>query len=154
MLFNKNNNNVSMPPEPEVPKFPVFPNTVSVENDASQAKVTRARRSVRRTASAGATLTLAVTADSVQRGPRDEAARGGCVRGVAAVRAVRRALGRAAGSAPAGRGRARRRAGRPRRTPARRRACAGPGRRRRAPHAATRAYRGGEGGLCLDRADL
>lgn len=42
MLFNKNNNNVSTPPEPEVPKFPVFPNIVSVENDASQAKV-RAR---------------------------------------------------------------------------------------------------------------
>lgn len=39
MLFNKNNNNVSMAPEPEVPKFPVFPNIVSVENDASQAKV-------------------------------------------------------------------------------------------------------------------
>lgn len=39
MLFNKNNNNVSMPPEAEVPKFPVFPNIVSVENDASQAKV-------------------------------------------------------------------------------------------------------------------
>ncbi|XP_064073731.1 inhibitor of nuclear factor kappa-B kinase subunit epsilon [Vanessa tameamea] len=38
MLFNKNNNNVSMAPEPEVPKFPVFPNIVSVENDASQAK--------------------------------------------------------------------------------------------------------------------
>lgn len=39
MLFNKNNNNVSMPPEPEVPKFPVFSNMVSVETDASQAKV-------------------------------------------------------------------------------------------------------------------
>ncbi|CAH2089949.1 unnamed protein product [Euphydryas editha] len=38
MLFNKNNNNVSMAPEPEIPKFPVFPNIVSVENDASQAK--------------------------------------------------------------------------------------------------------------------
>ncbi|XP_068620680.1 inhibitor of nuclear factor kappa-B kinase subunit epsilon [Battus philenor] len=38
MLFNKNNNNVSMAPEPDVPKFPVFPNIVSVENDASQAK--------------------------------------------------------------------------------------------------------------------
>ncbi|KAF9422397.1 hypothetical protein HW555_001987 [Spodoptera exigua] len=38
ILFNKNNNNVSMAPEPEVPKFPVFPNIVSVENDASQAK--------------------------------------------------------------------------------------------------------------------
>nr|XP_034835473.1 serine/threonine-protein kinase TBK1 [Maniola hyperantus] len=38
MLFNKNNNNVSMTPEPEIPKFPVFPNIVSVENDASQAK--------------------------------------------------------------------------------------------------------------------
>lgn len=39
MLFNKNNNNVSMAPEPEIPKFPVFPNIVSVENDATQAKV-------------------------------------------------------------------------------------------------------------------
>ncbi|XP_050550690.1 inhibitor of nuclear factor kappa-B kinase subunit epsilon [Spodoptera frugiperda] len=38
ILFNKNNNNVSMAPEPDVPKFPVFPNIVSVENDASQAK--------------------------------------------------------------------------------------------------------------------
>ncbi|KAJ0173886.1 hypothetical protein K1T71_010032 [Dendrolimus kikuchii] len=38
MLFNKNNNNVSMAPEPDIPKFPVFPNIVSVENDASQAK--------------------------------------------------------------------------------------------------------------------
>ncbi|CAH0696121.1 unnamed protein product [Spodoptera exigua] len=41
ILFNKNNNNVSMAPEPEVPKFPVFPNIVSVENDASQAKTAR-----------------------------------------------------------------------------------------------------------------
>lgn len=39
MLFNKNNNNVSMAPEPDPPKFPVFSNIVSVENDASQAKV-------------------------------------------------------------------------------------------------------------------
>ncbi|KAJ8717526.1 hypothetical protein PYW08_005925 [Mythimna loreyi] len=38
LLFNKNNNNVSMAPEPDIPKFPVFPNIVSVENDASQAK--------------------------------------------------------------------------------------------------------------------
>ncbi|XP_037873526.1 serine/threonine-protein kinase TBK1 isoform X2 [Bombyx mori] len=38
LLFNKNNNNVSMPAEPDPPKFPVFPNMVSVENDASQAK--------------------------------------------------------------------------------------------------------------------
>lgn len=38
MLFNKNDNNVCMPPEPEAPKFPAFPNIVSVENDASQAK--------------------------------------------------------------------------------------------------------------------
>ncbi|XP_039759285.1 inhibitor of nuclear factor kappa-B kinase subunit epsilon [Pararge aegeria] len=38
MLFNKNNNNVNLGPEPEIPKFPVFPNIVSVENDASQAK--------------------------------------------------------------------------------------------------------------------
>lgn len=39
MLFNKNNNNVTMQPEPDIPKFPVFPNIVSVENDATQAKV-------------------------------------------------------------------------------------------------------------------
>ncbi|KAL0869480.1 hypothetical protein ABMA27_005765 [Loxostege sticticalis] len=38
MLFNKSNHNVSMPPEPDAPKFPVFPNIVSVENDATQAK--------------------------------------------------------------------------------------------------------------------
>ncbi|CAH0401498.1 unnamed protein product [Chilo suppressalis] len=38
MLFNKNNHNVSLPPEPDPPKFPVFPNIVSVENDATQAK--------------------------------------------------------------------------------------------------------------------
>ncbi|XP_049877242.1 inhibitor of nuclear factor kappa-B kinase subunit epsilon [Pectinophora gossypiella] len=38
LLFNKNNNNVSMAPEPDAPKFPVFPNIVSVENDATQAK--------------------------------------------------------------------------------------------------------------------
>ncbi|CAG9137233.1 unnamed protein product [Plutella xylostella] len=38
LLFNKNNNNVTMGAEPDIPKFPVFPNIVSVENDASQAK--------------------------------------------------------------------------------------------------------------------
>ncbi|XP_028172711.1 serine/threonine-protein kinase TBK1 [Ostrinia furnacalis] len=38
LLFNKSNHNVSMPPEPDAPKFPVFPNIVSVENDATQAK--------------------------------------------------------------------------------------------------------------------
>ncbi|CAG9795439.1 unnamed protein product [Diatraea saccharalis] len=38
MLFNKNNHNVSLPPEPDAPKFPVFSNIVSVENDATQAK--------------------------------------------------------------------------------------------------------------------
>ncbi|XP_052743671.1 inhibitor of nuclear factor kappa-B kinase subunit epsilon isoform X2 [Bicyclus anynana] len=38
LLFNKNNNNVCMAPEPDIPKFPVFPNIVSVENDAAQAK--------------------------------------------------------------------------------------------------------------------
>ncbi|GBP31939.1 hypothetical protein EVAR_18478_1 [Eumeta japonica] len=38
LLFNKSNSNINMPPEPDIPKFPVFPNIVSVENDASQAK--------------------------------------------------------------------------------------------------------------------
>lgn len=42
MLFSRNNNaccSVGVPSEHEIPKFPVFPNLVSVENDASQAKV-------------------------------------------------------------------------------------------------------------------
>ncbi|XP_076279940.1 I-kappaB kinase epsilon [Lasioglossum baleicum] len=39
MLFSKENNNVTLPMDPELPKFPVFANLVSVENDASQAKV-------------------------------------------------------------------------------------------------------------------
>lgn len=39
MLFSKENNNVVLPIESELPKFPVFANLVSVENDASQAKV-------------------------------------------------------------------------------------------------------------------
>ncbi|KYN27147.1 PREDICTED: inhibitor of nuclear factor kappa-B kinase subunit epsilon [Trachymyrmex cornetzi] len=39
MLFSRENNNVVLPTETELPKFPVFANLVSVENDASQAKV-------------------------------------------------------------------------------------------------------------------
>ncbi|XP_031846749.1 I-kappaB kinase epsilon [Nomia melanderi] len=39
MLFSKENNNVALPMDSELPKFPVFANLVSVENDASQAKV-------------------------------------------------------------------------------------------------------------------
>jgi len=39
MLFSRENNNVVLPVESELPKFPVFANLVSVENDASQAKV-------------------------------------------------------------------------------------------------------------------
>ncbi|XP_054012334.1 serine/threonine-protein kinase TBK1 [Hylaeus anthracinus] len=39
MLFSKENNNVILPVDAELPKFPVFANLVSVENDASQAKV-------------------------------------------------------------------------------------------------------------------
>lgn len=39
MLFSIENNNVSLPAELELPKFPSFPNIVSVENDASLAKV-------------------------------------------------------------------------------------------------------------------
>lgn len=38
-LYSTDNNNVVLPPELELPKFPTFPNTVSVENDASLAKV-------------------------------------------------------------------------------------------------------------------
>lgn len=39
MLFSIENNNVSLPKELELPKFPSFPTGVSVENDASLAKV-------------------------------------------------------------------------------------------------------------------
>lgn len=39
MLFSVENNNVSLPKELELPKFPSFPTGVSVENDASLAKV-------------------------------------------------------------------------------------------------------------------
>lgn len=38
-LYSSDNNNVTVPPELELPKFPTFPNSVSVENDASLAKV-------------------------------------------------------------------------------------------------------------------
>lgn len=38
MRFSKENNNVLLNQEPDIPKFPVFPNLVSVENDATQAK--------------------------------------------------------------------------------------------------------------------
>uniref|UniRef100_A0A1B0C992 Putative tank binding protein kinase tbk1 n=1 Tax=Lutzomyia longipalpis TaxID=7200 RepID=A0A1B0C992_LUTLO len=38
-LLSIDNNNVAFPPETEQPKFPTFPNTVSVENDASMAKM-------------------------------------------------------------------------------------------------------------------
>ncbi|CAG9563689.1 unnamed protein product [Danaus chrysippus] len=38
MLFNKNNNNVSMAPEPDIPKFPPFPNDMAVDAAASVAK--------------------------------------------------------------------------------------------------------------------
>ncbi|XP_019550623.1 serine/threonine-protein kinase TBK1 [Aedes albopictus] len=39
MLFNIENNNVTLPGELDLPKFPSFPSGVSVENDASLAKV-------------------------------------------------------------------------------------------------------------------
>lgn len=39
MLLSADNNNVSLPKELELPKFPTFPTGVSVENDASLAKV-------------------------------------------------------------------------------------------------------------------
>lgn len=39
MLFSKDNNNVNLSMDTELPKFPTFANLVSVENDASQAKV-------------------------------------------------------------------------------------------------------------------
>lgn len=38
MLFSKENNNVTLMPEPEMPKFPTFSNLISVESDASLAK--------------------------------------------------------------------------------------------------------------------
>lgn len=39
MLYSIENNNVALPKELELPKFPTFPSGVSVENDASMAKV-------------------------------------------------------------------------------------------------------------------
>lgn len=39
ILFSRDNNNVIIPKDPELPKFPTFSNLVSVENDASQAKL-------------------------------------------------------------------------------------------------------------------
>ncbi|XP_062547300.1 serine/threonine-protein kinase TBK1 [Armigeres subalbatus] len=39
MLFNIENNNVTLPGELDLPKFPSFPSGVSVENDASMAKI-------------------------------------------------------------------------------------------------------------------
>lgn len=39
MLFNIENYNVILPTEWDLPKFPTFPNGISVENDASLAKV-------------------------------------------------------------------------------------------------------------------
>lgn len=38
MLYSKENNNVYLNTTVDIPKFPVFPNLVSVENDATQAK--------------------------------------------------------------------------------------------------------------------
>lgn len=38
-LYSIENNNVTLSPELDLPKFPVFPSAVSVENDASLAKV-------------------------------------------------------------------------------------------------------------------
>lgn len=38
-LYSTDNNNVTLPAELEMPKFPIFPISVSVENDASLAKV-------------------------------------------------------------------------------------------------------------------
>ncbi|XP_063238380.1 serine/threonine-protein kinase TBK1 [Bacillus rossius redtenbacheri] len=38
LLYSKENNNVALSPETELPKFPTFPNLMSVENDASLAK--------------------------------------------------------------------------------------------------------------------
>lgn len=39
MLYSIENNNVALPKELDLPKFPTFPSGVSVENDASMAKV-------------------------------------------------------------------------------------------------------------------
>lgn len=38
-LYSIDNNNVTIPAELELPKFPTFPNAVSVENDASLSKL-------------------------------------------------------------------------------------------------------------------
>lgn len=38
-LYSIDNNNVTLPVELDLPKFPSFPNSISVENDASLAKV-------------------------------------------------------------------------------------------------------------------
>lgn len=38
-LYATDNNNVTLPAELDLPKFPSFPNSISVENDASLAKV-------------------------------------------------------------------------------------------------------------------
>lgn len=38
-LYSIDNNNVTIPPELDLPKFPTFPNAVSVENDASLSKM-------------------------------------------------------------------------------------------------------------------
>lgn len=38
-LYSVDNNNVTIPTELELPKFPTFPNAVSVENDASLSKM-------------------------------------------------------------------------------------------------------------------
>lgn len=38
-LYSNDDTNVQLPPQIELPKFPVFPNNTSVENDASLAKV-------------------------------------------------------------------------------------------------------------------
>lgn len=38
-LYSIDNNNVTIPNELELPKFPTFPNAVSVENDASLSKM-------------------------------------------------------------------------------------------------------------------
>ncbi|KAF2903008.1 hypothetical protein ILUMI_03177 [Ignelater luminosus] len=39
ILYSKENNNIVLGEEPDLPKFPEFPTVVSVENDASQAKL-------------------------------------------------------------------------------------------------------------------
>lgn len=38
-LYSVDNNNVTIPAELDMPKFPIFPNAVSVENDASLSKM-------------------------------------------------------------------------------------------------------------------